>query len=188
LNIYEICIQHDIQLSVDWIPRYLNEAADELSKTSDYDDWGVSDRIFELAEKVNGPHTLDCFASNITAKLSKFYSKFWCQGTAGVDCFAFNWGQDILWLVPPVKDISRTVSHCQNCKSKGTLIIPKWESAAFWPMLCPGGVWKSGVSPIYEYKNPVNFFTSCKYGNGVFSEARFSSNVLMLRVDFSTKK
>jgi hypothetical protein len=185
LSIFQTCISHDIQLSVDWIPRYLNEAADELSKTSDFDDWGVASRIFELADKVNGPHTLDVFASNITAKCNKFYSKFWCQGTAGVDCFAFEWGHDILWLVPPIHLIAKAVSHCSRCRGRGTLVIPKWESSAFWPMLCPGGLWKTGITQLYEFKNPVNFFTSCQYGNGVFSEARFSSNVLMLRLDFT---
>ena len=185
LSIFQICIANDIHLSVDWIPRYLNEAADELSKMADYDDWGVASRIFELAQKTNGPHTVDCFASNITAKMSNFYSKFWCQGTSGVDCFAFDWGRDIVWLVPPINCISKAVSHCQRCRGKGTLIIPKWESAAFWPMLCPGGAWKTGVSKLYEFQKPGNFFTSCQYGNGVFSEAKFSSNVLMLRLDFS---
>jgi hypothetical protein len=115
----------------------------------------------------------------------KFYSKFWCQGTSGVDSFAFDWGSDTLWMVPPIHFIAKTVSHCQTSRAKGTLIIPKWVSSAFWPSICPGGVWKPGVTQLFEFQNPINFFKSCKYGNGVFSEARFSSNVLMLKLDFT---
>jgi hypothetical protein len=184
LNIFDICVQNDIHLTVDWIPRYLKEAADELSKTPDYDDWGISDNVFALMEKVNGPHSIDCFASNLTAKTKRFYSKYWCQNTSGVDCFAFQWDSDHVWLVPPINCISKAVSHCAMCRTSGTLVVPKWTSSAFWPMLCPGGAWKSGISVLYEYRTPTDFFKRGAYGNGVFTEARFSSNVLILKLDF----
>jgi hypothetical protein len=185
LNVFQVCVNNDIQLSVDWIPRYLNEAADDLSKTPDFDDWGIADKIFNLLERVVGPHTIDCFASNVTAKLSKFYSKFWCEGTSGVDCFAFNWAGENAWLVPPINCIAKTVSHCELHRVKGTMIIPKWKSSPFWPFLCPGEVWRKGIVVLYEYNHPKGFFKSCTYGNGVFTEASFSSNVLVLRLDFS---
>jgi hypothetical protein len=48
-----------------------------------------------------GPFSIDLFASNLSHHLPKFYSKYWCQGTAGVDAFAFDWGDEICWVVPP---------------------------------------------------------------------------------------
>ena len=35
--------------------------------------------------------------------------------------------------------IGRVLQHAKVCSSEGTLVIPFWVSAAFWPMICPQG-------------------------------------------------
>ena len=39
------------------------------------------------------------------------------------------------WLCPPVHVIIDLVRHLKSCSRRGTLIIPEWPSASFWPFL-----------------------------------------------------
>ena len=39
----------------------------------------------------------------------------------------------------PVCLVPRVIRHAQNTKASGTLIIPQWLSAPFWPLLFPNG-------------------------------------------------
>ena len=50
-------------------------------------------------------------------------------------CFVFNWSDHNCWIVPLVRLICRAISHLALCRSHGILIIPKWPSSAFWPLL-----------------------------------------------------
>jgi hypothetical protein len=185
LSVFTNCILFDVDLSVDWVPRTANEAADELSKTPDPDDWSVQNRIFCMLSSIYGPFTIDCFASNLTHKLPRFFSKYWCEGTYGIDAFSYSWAGEFAWLVPPPYLIAKVLSHCKLCRARGILVAPKWLSAPFWPLLKTPEDWRPGITLLYEYCHPERFFCRGAYGNSVFTEARFSSNVLVLLLDFS---
>ena len=36
--------------------------------------------------------------------------------------------------------VPRVLRHAQNTRTQGTLIVPQWFSAPFWPLLFPNGV------------------------------------------------
>lgn len=110
---------------------------------------------------------------------------FWTPGTSGVDAFAFDWSQDVNWIVPPISLIGRAVRHLLNCGAKGTLVVPKWKSAVFWPSLID----KNGkllwfVKDSKEYKHPTIFFVPGSDKNSIFT-AQFNSNVIALNLDAS---
>ena len=100
LDIFCFCLQNII-LQVQWIPRSLMYA-DNISRIIDHDAWSITSEFYDHLNSMYGPFTLDCFASSNIAKCSKFYSKFWCPGTSGVDAFSFDWSNENCWLVPPV--------------------------------------------------------------------------------------
>ena len=182
--IYNTCLLFRIDLSVSWVPRNLNTVADSFSKIFDFDDWGVSSKIFNFFNKIWGPFSCDVFASNSNFKVKKFYSLFWNPGTSGVDAFAFNWAQDTNWFVPPVHLISKTLKYIIHCRAKGTLVIPKWTSASFWPILLDlQGNFVPFVTDYIEYKYPTNFFIPGSDKNSIFAQQTFQSNVLVLRID-----
>ena len=133
MSIFSVCLQNSINIDIQWIPRDLNTEADNISKLFDFDDWGVSKEFFEFLDSIFGPHSLDRFADSNNKKLEKFNSKFYTPGTSGVDAFAFNWNGDNNWLVPTINLVIRVIKHCIVCKAVGTLVIPKWISAPFWP-------------------------------------------------------
>ena len=66
-EIFETCQSNEISLSVQWIPRELNERADYLSRCRDSDDWSVQEWVFKHLDAKWGPHTIDRFAFFITA-------------------------------------------------------------------------------------------------------------------------
>lgn len=37
-------------------------------------------------------------------------------------------------------ELSRSLSHMRDCMAVGTLTVPMWKSAQFWPLLCNDGV------------------------------------------------
>ena len=54
----------------------------------------------------------------------------------------------------------------------------------YWPVIMHSDGWAAGITLLYEYKNPTNFFVRGAFGNGPFTEAKFASNVLVLALDF----
>ena len=61
--IYQICRQHNIRLTVEWVNRDENEKADELSRLEYQDDYMLDPSCFQMVDHLWGPHTVDCFAS-----------------------------------------------------------------------------------------------------------------------------
>lgn len=82
-----------------------------------------------------GPYTLDRFATNYNTKCKRFNSRWWCPGTLGIDAFKQNWEGETNWIVPPPSLICECLKKFQEEEVKGTLIVPIWESAVFWPLL-----------------------------------------------------
>ena len=134
---FSTTIANSITIKPEWIPRAQNEMADYLSRIVDYDDWNLDHTIFELIDYEWAPHTVDRFASHYNTQLPRFNSRFWNPGTEAVDAFTCDWQDNNNWLCPPVCLITRAICHANNCSAKGTLVVPEWLSAVFWPILFP---------------------------------------------------
>ncbi|CAG2247680.1 unnamed protein product [Mytilus edulis] len=180
LDIFHICLNNNIVLEVEWIPRNENTCADALSKIFDFDDWGVSQNIFNFFNSLWGPFTCDTFADDRNKKLAVFFSKFFTPGTSGVDAFAYDWSKFNNWVVPPVNLITRAINHMQMCKAKGVLVVPKWKSAIFWPRIVDRftDTYQKFVKDFREYKNPKTFFVAGSHDNSIFAKQPFNSHVL----------
>ena len=112
--------------------------------------------------KLRGPFTCDLFADTNNHKTNLFFSPYWCPGSGGVDAFGFNWSGHNCWIVPPVRLICRTISHLALCRGHGILIIPKWPSSTFWPLLWSSedNNFKQFAQKHIEYVKPKGFFSS----------------------------
>lgn len=135
IDIFQLCLAKRIVLDAQWIPRSVNERADLLSRFVDKDDWSLNPVVFQDIDVKWGPHTVDRFASYYNAQLPRFNSKFASPGSCGVDAFAQDWSCEINWICPPVSLIVRSVRKLEACNGFGTLVIPEWPSASFWPFL-----------------------------------------------------
>lgn len=135
-----VCRTSNIVLNPVWIPRADNIEADYLSRCCDSDDWIVQDWVFNVLDRLWGPHTFDRFAYDYNTKCVNFNSKFWCKNTGGVDAFAQIWSGELNWLVPPPRLVNRCVTKALKDKCECTLFFPEWKSAPYWPVLFPDGV------------------------------------------------
>ena len=109
--IYELCMQHFVRFSVQWIPRDMIQRADYLSKFVCRDDYRLDAQVFAQLDERWGPHTIDVFASHLSAQLPRFYSQFWCPGTEGVDALSLSWVGEKNWLFPPPYLVSPVLAH-----------------------------------------------------------------------------
>jgi hypothetical protein len=139
-------VKNKIILLCEWIPRAQNTTVDKISRIVDLDDWQLSPKLFQILDKKWGPHTIDRFASPYNTQLPRFNSRFYSPGSEAVDAFTLNWHNENNWLCPPVNQIVKVIAHLSDCKSVGTLIVPFWPSAPFWPVLVPQpGTYMTGV-------------------------------------------
>ena len=191
MDIFNLCLVNNIVLEAQWIPRSLNERADLLSRFVDKDDWSINPSVFRDIDAKWGPHTIDRFASHYNAQVPRFNSKFASPGCSGVDALSRDWRDENNWVCPPVSAIVPSVRALSSCSGYGTLIVPQWPSAYFWPFLHGSSShFKSFVKGVFElpriedlllegpgqrqiYKARPSVFSGCP---------RFK--MLALRVDF----
>ena len=181
LRIFSTCLLNSITLEVEWMPRSANDRADCLSRVMDFDDWRVKRDYFLLAEEKWGPHFMDRFADHENTQLPRFNSRFWCPRTEAVDAFSVSWAGENNWLVPPIFLIPRVLNHMFALDGHGTLVVPAWPSASFWPLIFTD----QGLSPIFsdffEIPMGTDVFVLGNYKNALFGLPNFPSGALFLR-------
>ena len=179
LEIFNICIKHDVNIDMVWIPRGENERADYLSRTVDPDDWGISDLVFNIVESLWGPHEIDWFASDDNFKLTIFYSRYWNVYSTGVDPFTVDWRGINGLFVPPISLIPRVLVYMRQCGAVGTLILP------YWPMLSPSGDgFISEVKYSIDLPTNKNAYIPGKSKKAIFGNVDLTFRMLALRLDF----
>lgn len=187
-RIYDWLRQTGSQLSVFWLPRELNQRADNLSKVPDTDDWQLNPIIFSDLDKRWGPHTFDRFASHRNTLCPKFSSRYWCPGTQGVDAFTFDWSSENNWISPPFALMPKVIEHLRLCQAAATIICPYWPKRPWWHLICPDG--RTFAPYIIDYRELPSLPNTFLPGRGKANTegigfARW--RVYALRVDFSSK-
>ena len=178
--IYKLCLEHAIDITLEWVPRQFNEQADFLSKVIDQDDWSITDNVFQLYEKQFGGFTIDLFANDKNKKCKKFYSKWWCLGTSGMDAFAYDWSNEFCWAVPPPSLISKALIHAKKCKADCLFVVPKWEASPFWPLITHM-LYAEELTQINEFCKPAHFFRKGRGNNAMFTVDACTFNVVVYR-------
>ena len=154
IDIFQHCVMNNIKLIPQWVPRDQNTEADYYSRINDTDDWGVDMECFNYISKRFGPFNVDRFADNLNKKVDLFNSKYYCPGTASVDAFTADWKGYNNWICPPISLIAASIRHLELCKAQGTLLIPVWESAYYWPLLYHNGLHLADFIKDYLVVNP----------------------------------
>ena len=185
LDIFSTCLKYNVNIDMVWIPRSCNDKADYLSRIVDHDDWGISQTIFDIVEHLWGPHEVDWFASDHNFKLTVFYSRFWNEHSFGIDAFTVDWQGVNGLFVPPVFLIPRVLKYMEQCHAFGTLIVPCWPSASYWPMLNPTGYGFIGqVISYIDLPTEKEFYTPGKSKRSIFGNNDLTFRMLALRLDF----
>ena len=103
-------------------------------------DWSLNLIVFKELDRLWGPQTIDRFADWCNNQVPRFNSRYYCPGAEAIDAFTCDWGHDTNWWCPPLFLVPRLLKHARVTRAKGTLVIPRWISAPFWPLIFPDGV------------------------------------------------
>ena len=131
---------------------------------------------------MQGPFTVDRFANVKNKQIERFNSLFWNPGSEAVDCFTQDWSNENNWqssfLVIP------TIKHLIQCKAKGTLVVPKWPSAALWPFIFKSNLeYQKYVRDVLEFKDSKEIYVQGENKNSIFGTDKFHASVLVVRLD-----
>ena len=166
-----------------WIRRCFNEKADHLSKMGYGASWAVANQVFESLDRLWGPHQFDRFADHKNTKCRLFNSESFSPGTQGINAFSYGWEGFNNWLVPPVRLIAPAIRHLQACKASGTLVVPLWKSAAFWPLLVDErGAFRQFVRDSRIFKSTVGFF---QHDTNKFFNAHCKFEMIAVRLHYA---
>ena len=132
-----------------------------------------------------GPtYTVDRFADNSNAKLSRFNSKCWYTGASQVDAFSVSWQMENNWLVPPISLIPDVIKHVRASRVMATLIAPAWPLASFWPMLfSKSSPFARMVVHVLSFTNASGIFVQGKNNKTNFGSKKFHSEVICVRLN-----
>ncbi len=89
-QLFWFCLEHRIVLHINWVPRELNQLANDASKLLDSSDWQLHPEMFAFLDGRWGPHSVDLFASSKNAHCARYFSRYWCLGSQGVDAFSHD--------------------------------------------------------------------------------------------------
>ena len=82
--------------------------------------------------------------------------------------------------------VVRAIKHLVVCKAKGTLIVSKWVSTSFWPMVFSRGmICHLYVKDVIEFKNTVGIYTKVYNRNSIFGTVPFITPVIAVLLDAS---
>ncbi|KAK3252441.1 hypothetical protein CYMTET_38263 [Cymbomonas tetramitiformis] len=122
---------NDIELQARYIRSEANEWADRLSRDRDLDDWRLNRRWFQWAEREWHQHTVDRFASELSAQLPRYYAQWHDPGCEGVDSLAFSWLGEVNWVNPPWSLLDEVAHKLREERCAATVVAPYW----------PGQMW-----------------------------------------------
>ena len=111
--------------------------ADAASRWLDSADYKLHPRWFKWLETRYGPHDVDLFATNTNKQLPRFYSRFYCPGSSGVDSLLQPWGGQNCYANPPydAEMLSMVVQKLKEDHASATLVVPYWPAQPWWQQL-----------------------------------------------------
>ena len=87
--------------------------------------------------------------------------------------------EKIIGLFHQCSLLLKAIKHLDVCKAKGMLIVPKWMSASFWPMIFSRGmIYHLYVKDVIEFKNTVGIYTKGANRNSIFGTEPFITPVI----------
>eukprot|EP00117_Sycon_ciliatum_P022902 scpid26163/ scgid19621/ Retrovirus-related Pol polyprotein from transposon gypsy; Reverse transcriptase; Endonuclease len=182
MAIHKLCRRFSVRIRAEWVPREENELADYYSKVVDQDDWQLNPALFREMEGRWGPYSLDCFASFKTKQLSKYCSRWWNPECFAIDAFTVDWSIERVWMVPPIYLISRTIDMLLACRTHGTLVVPEWRSAPWWPKLHDGAAWYGFVKECVWLPKDENTFLQGSCPWNLFGYGMPKSEIIALKL------
>ncbi|KAK3267043.1 hypothetical protein CYMTET_24372 [Cymbomonas tetramitiformis] len=122
----------DIELQACYIRSEANVWANNLSRCEDLDDWRLNRDWFVWANKQWGPCTVDRFASEISAQLSRYYAAWKDPKCEGVDSLTYDWRGENNWVNPPWALLDEVAHKLLEEGAAATVVAPYWPGQSWF--------------------------------------------------------
>jgi len=185
--VWKWSVKTDVLFTIEWIPGSANDIADRESRATPFDDWTLRREVFRWLDQRWGPHSVDRLADTDNSQVQRFNSARACPNSEGVDCFTQDWSGDNNWVVPPFSLIHSLLLLIEEQGAQATLIVPRWESQPWWPLLLSlvsdllplsSASFLPGPSGFVEpWKNPMWVFVAVRIPGATRRRAHTSSSV-----------
>lgn len=149
-----------------------NIRADALSRVGrDEYDFSLDSNSFKfICSKFYTP-IIDLFASSLTKKCERYCSWFPDIECESVDAFTIKW-PDGFYAFPPFSLIPRMLSKIRSEGCQGIVVVPYWQSQAWYPLFYA----MSSETPVVLLPNDYELF--CPYSNRLHPLSRSLSLVV----------
>ena len=129
-QIWEICAAFQIQLSVEFLPGWLNVRADSLSRTKPVQtEWSLDKKTFSWINQQFGPLLVDLCATEENTQLAQFVSPYPCEQAVGQNILTIDWSVwKTRYLFPPCKLIPLLLPLLKQHQKHTILVAPLWTN------------------------------------------------------------
>ena len=123
-----------------FLPVYIASAdnpADEPSRNIYMDaEWQLNPQLFQqLTNSLQFHPEIDLFASRINSQLPFYLSYYPDPEAQATDAFSLSWFHIRFYCFPPFSCISRCLQKIRADKASGIIIVPRWPTQPFYPLL-----------------------------------------------------
>ena len=112
------------------------EADAESRKTRRELEWSLDQTIYERGiRRLHLNPTIDLFASRLSYKIKPFISYQPDPEAKMVCAFTVSWQPYLFYVFPSFRIISLVLEKIQREQSAGVIVVPKWPTQPWWPVL-----------------------------------------------------
>ena len=136
-QIWEWAIQHNIRLSIAHVPGVSNIDADRESRQFHKEtEWQLKPAVFQhVVTHFGYPVEIDFMASRTNCQIARFMSWRPDPNAVAVDAFTVDWSSLNFWCFPPFSIILQVLHKIQLDKATGLLMVPRWPTQPWYPVL-----------------------------------------------------
>ena len=161
VRLFDLQVAHDFVLSLQWVPSAANGVAGAISRPSRESIVRLKPAAFRTLWDVMGPFEVDLMASDVSVQRHPstgialpFFSRYDCEGTAGIDFFAqivalhpTSRETALSYCFPPPVLVGPVVQHLAECHAHAVVLVT--DVRAYWfPVLRQASVRSVMVSPM----------------------------------------
>ncbi|KAA6396593.1 MAG: putative reverse transcriptase [Streblomastix strix] len=126
----------NIQIKATYIPGKENQVADALSRLNRAGDYSINKNIAaNLFKKIQFNPTIDLFANRKTKLADRYCTITQDHQAVARDAFSITWSSEQPLIHPPIPLIGRCLKRIQQENLRALMIVPKWESQYWWPLI-----------------------------------------------------
>eukprot|EP00873_Tetraselmis_striata_P038096 jgi/Tetstr1/458360/TSEL_044799.t1 len=141
-----------VHITARYIRSAANVWADRLSRHLDIDDWQLDPVMFAELEAMWGAHSVDRFASALSAMLPRYNAAWLDPGCEAVDSLHLSdaeWRRENNYCNPPWPLLPDLVKKLRQSGAAATVVAPRWEGKVWHQALTEMAVAERvGVPPL----------------------------------------